>query len=247
MRPKSQTLFHFTRSLDTLKQILLGGFWPRYSLEDFRWQSTGPDDIDFAAVPMVCFCDIPLSRLDEHVEFYGHYGVGLSRAWGERSGLNPLLYIAGANTIAASLIHLAEVSRKHADGERALAQALLHHTASFLKPVSGLMTVATGQVEKDFYQESEWRYVPSHPDLPQLLLKDQFGDPRFITEANAKSKEYAMLRFAPSDVRYLFVKTDAEIPPIINFIQSALDSHSNADIKTLMSRVTSLETLRSDW
>jgi hypothetical protein len=50
-----------------------------------------------------------------------------------------------------------------------------------------------------------------------------------------------------SDVKYLFVQMDAEIPAMINFIQSALDHHPSADIKVLMSRVTSLETLRSDW
>eukprot|EP01034_Spumella_vulgaris_P011525 gene11525-14663_t len=70
------------------------GFWPRYSLEDFRWQVSGPNSHEFAAFPMVCFCDIPLSRIDEHVGFYGSYGLGLSREWGIRAGLNPVQYIA---------------------------------------------------------------------------------------------------------------------------------------------------------
>lgn len=247
MKPKAQTLFHFTRSVDTLKQILLGGFWPRYSLEDFRWQATNPDDIDFAAFPMVCFCDIPLSRLDEHVQFYGNYGIGLSRAWGERNGLNPLLYLAATNSVATSLIHLANVSRLHADEERAIALGMLYHTASFIKPVSGRMTIPEGVVEKDFYQESEWRYVPSHPELPQFLKRDQYTDATVLNAANAKSQEHSMLRFGLSDVRYLFVRTDAEIPSMINFIQTDLDHHPSGDIKVLMSRVTSLETLRSDW
>jgi len=208
---------------------------------------TGPQDHDFAAFPMVCFCDIPLSRIEEHVDFYGHYGVGLSRAWGERSGLNPLLYIAGTNSLATSLVNLAGVSRRHNPDDSALAAHLLHHMASFTKPVSGQMTIATERVEKDFYQESEWRFVPDHDELPQFLSQSQFVDKKLLADANQKARDISMLRFTPADVRYIFVQFDSEIPAMINFIQSELDMHSAADTKVLMSRVTSLETVRSDW
>ncbi|MFS2265232.1 abortive infection system antitoxin AbiGi family protein [Vibrio vulnificus] len=67
-------LFHFTNNKETLKLIFNHGYWPRYCLEDIRWvnQVNAP----YMAFPMVCFCDIPLSRISEHVSFYGNYGLG---------------------------------------------------------------------------------------------------------------------------------------------------------------------------
>ena len=37
MKPKSDNLFHFTKSLDVLKLILENGIQPRFCLEDIEW------------------------------------------------------------------------------------------------------------------------------------------------------------------------------------------------------------------
>jgi len=37
MKPKTDNLFHFTRSLNVLKLILSNGIYPRYSLEESNW------------------------------------------------------------------------------------------------------------------------------------------------------------------------------------------------------------------
>lgn len=90
MKPKSDNLFHFTKSIDILELILVGGFKPRYCLEDVAWQ--GIDTEEFIAFPMTCFCDIPLSRISEHTDFYGQYGLGMSKDWGAKNNLDPVLY-----------------------------------------------------------------------------------------------------------------------------------------------------------
>ncbi|MDN3685579.1 hypothetical protein QW180_26505 [Vibrio sinaloensis] len=62
-----------------------------------------------------------------------------------------------------------------------------------------------------------------------------------------KTKEHGSLSFTPRDVKYIFVKkNDADIPDIINFIQNELDHYQAADLKVLMSRVVSLESIQSD-
>ncbi len=81
MKPRSDTLFYFTKNIDTLKSILKNGFWPRYSLEDFNWYNPQMGSI---AYPMVCFCDIPLIRPREHVSFYGDYGLGMTKQWAKK-------------------------------------------------------------------------------------------------------------------------------------------------------------------
>ena len=80
MEPKSDNLFHFTKTLDILKSILKNRIYPRFCLEDIEWCGLSPDK--FLAFPMSCFCDIPLSRLSEHTDFYGNYGIGLTKDWG---------------------------------------------------------------------------------------------------------------------------------------------------------------------
>lgn len=61
---------------------------------------------DFVAFPMVCFCDIPLSRIDEHIGFYGRFGIGMTRKWAEQNGLNPVLYASGSNNLTKELLAL---------------------------------------------------------------------------------------------------------------------------------------------
>ena len=90
MKPKSDNLFHFTKTLDVLKLILQKGICPRYCLEDFEW--FGSEIHKQIAFPISCFCDIPLSRISEHTDFYGNFGVGLTKDWGLRNGLEPVAY-----------------------------------------------------------------------------------------------------------------------------------------------------------
>jgi len=90
MKPKADNLFHFTKSLDILKLILEHGIQPKYCLEDFEWFKW--DTHKYLAYPMSCFCDIPLSRITEHTNFYGNYGIGLSKNWGFKNNLIPVIY-----------------------------------------------------------------------------------------------------------------------------------------------------------
>src|SRR5215470_5176735 len=92
----SNVLFHFTNSIDRLKNILKIGFCPRYCLE----YSLEQDDLDAVsrkcppthATPMVCFCDLPLSLIWNHLEEYGHFGIGMEKQWGLDRGLSPVTY-----------------------------------------------------------------------------------------------------------------------------------------------------------
>ncbi|WP_084084767.1 abortive infection system antitoxin AbiGi family protein [Cupriavidus sp. USMAA2-4] len=244
MRPKSNTLFHFTKDLETLKLILQNGFWPRYCLEDVGW--LGGDD-DYIAYPMVCFCDIPLSRISEHVGFYGQFGIGLTRSWAEDAGLNPLLYVAGENGVYATIQKLVSNATDDEDPERSkAARASVLHMLAYSKPVSGKMVVGEGPVDKLFYQESEWRYVPKGKGVSRFITKANFDDASQRDRANAKTREGCMLRFGPKDVRYIFVKSDSDIPDVVNFIHAHMDRYTGSEQKILMSRVVSLESLSED-
>ena len=248
MKPKSHTLFHFTRSLDALKSILVSGFWPQYCMEDMSWQNTPGINATFVAVPMVCFCDIPLSRIEEHVNFYGNFGIGMTRDWAVTNGLNPLMYMAAHNGVAKAVMQMYMSAFK--SRSKAITCDLLlnlRHVAMHMKPAVGQMVVVGEPVEKDFYQESEWRFVAQHSEIDRFMKPAAFSIEETRTSANELTRKHCMLQFLPRDVRYLFVRSDAEIPSLVNFIQTEMDKYPSADLKILMSRITSLETLKSDW
>ena len=64
MAISSNTLFHFTPTAEYLVGILTNEFHPRYCLEKIALV-----EYEFElAYPMVCFCDIPLSQIKNHVK-----------------------------------------------------------------------------------------------------------------------------------------------------------------------------------
>jgi Putative abortive phage resistance protein AbiGi, antitoxin len=244
MTPRSSTLFHFTKSRETLKLILAGGFWPRYCVEDIRW--VGQADAPTIAFPMVCFCDIPLSRISDHVNFYGQYGLGMTREWATANSLNPVLYIAGENPICSELRALNRHTNKLVGNDKVEAKDSLRYLYAHTKPSRGVMVVDGTPVEKDFYLESEWRHVPKAPELTAYLRADVFEDPDKLIIENKKTDEHCRLKFTPRDVKYIFVKSDADIPELINFIQADMDHLPHSETKVLMSRITSLESIQED-
>lgn len=246
MKPKSHTLFHFTKNIDFVKNILSDGFWPRYCLEDLSWYI---HKIDYIAYPIVCFCDIPLSRIHEHVNFYGEYGIGLTKEWALKNGLNPVSYLANSTKYGQSINRLFE----NHSGQEINKDAYyldsgvdLNVILSHIKPLEGKMLVSGSPVDKEFYQESEWRYVPRKQNIRQWIDKSTYDDQDKLNELNDKTKTECSLGIVPADIKYIFVKNDSDIPEIINFIQTSMDMYSGSDQKILMSRVISLESITND-
>ena len=102
MTISSDTLFHFTNSVDNLLNILINEFRPRYCLEN-----TGKIFIESGelqqAFPMVCFCDLPLSQSSHHLDFYGSYGIGMKKEWGIKNSINPVFYLHSQSSLSTSI------------------------------------------------------------------------------------------------------------------------------------------------
>ena len=239
MKPKSNTLFHFTKSLDVVKSILKEGFWPRFCLEDMCWYRS--QDMPYIALPIACFCDIPLSRIDEHVGFYGEYGLGVTREWAMNNGLNPVMYVSEQSSVADSIRR-----QSHLNEPRSKGMLDFINIVSHVKPVKGNMFGPTGEVVKDFYQENEWRFYAKTDYENSFLYEEQFNDKQCLENANAYTKQHCSLFIGPEDIKYIFVKSDHCIPEIINYIQTELDHLSGVNQKLLMSRVISLESITED-
>lgn len=235
MSPRSQTLFHFTKSVDSLKSILKNGFWPRYCLEEFDWHSPKTGHISY---PMVCFCDIPLTRIGEHVAFYGQYGLGMTKQWTKTNGLNPLIYISPSTSVSTALARLLNCHK--------VSLKDINSIISYVKPVERNIKHDATQIPYQFYQENEWRYIPTAPEIPGWITKEEYSDKKLKTKFNKVAKKHGTLQITPNDIKYIFVKSDADIPEIIDFIQVNLKQNTVNDINILMSRVISLESINAD-
>jgi hypothetical protein len=244
MQPKSHTLFHFTKTGDSVTRILKNGFWPRYCLEDISW--VGFEELTFVAFPMVCFCDIPLSRIDEHVSYYGQFGIGLTKDWAIRNGLTPVLYVRHGSELTKTITDLMQEGLNLQGGRQSKFASLFRRLHAYVKPMEGNVLVGDEPARKEFYQESEWRHIPTDKNIDEFLRKEDFQAEALREAANTKTLEACMLKFVPNDVKYIFVPTDADIPSIVNFIQNELDHFPGADQKLLMSRVISIQSIQSD-
>lgn len=101
--PNASSLFHFTSEFETLKSIISDGLMFSYSYEEHDFTSLQQENLpDFKgiAMPMICFCNTPLSRVENHSRVYGKYFVAFDKEfvmdlWNPI--LNPVAYYNSVN------------------------------------------------------------------------------------------------------------------------------------------------------
>lgn len=126
---RTSSLFHYTKELDTLKRILAEGLKPNYCEETFSILDN-PDLI--VGIPMVSFCDIPLTRITNFREKYGKYAIGLSKEWGLKNGINPVFYATPNSFVLNSLGEIEEIRMRKEEflNERMSSEGKLFTTNS---------------------------------------------------------------------------------------------------------------------
>lgn len=103
--PNASSLFHFTNKIDVLKSIIRNGFRFSYSYEVHDFSSFDSDerpDFKGLAIPIICFCNTPIARAENHAKVYGKYFVGVNKEFMMElygSILNPVIYYSSNNLI----------------------------------------------------------------------------------------------------------------------------------------------------
>ena len=250
----SQTLFHFTSEFKYLKSIIEGKFYPRISLEAVPSidRKTKERKGIHAAYPMVCFCDIPLSQVKNHIEFYGDYGIGLTKEWGKNQGLNPIIYLDKDSKLIDHFVHLAsEIFKPEYKGKEEYIKLKrnFHEINRFLKPYSGPNIDRNNESKIEeyiFYDEKEWRYVPDGflYDEEYYIKKDQFEDKRYVSSLN-KELEVKALPFKAKDISYIIVNHDHEIGKMIDFIEKS--EYPARSVKMLISKIQTKQQIMNDF
>lgn len=246
MAISANTLFHFTRDFETLLKILRTQFYPRLCLERRLW-APGNTNV---AVPMVCFCDIPLSKISQHTKKYGNYAIGIKKTWAIKHGVTPILYVhENSGFIGQGLsalnwcLELAEKDTSRLNERLAEVMSMFF----MMKPYEGSQIV-NGEIEKiRFYDEREWRYIPPIDEgRLNCLTEEEFHDEVLRNERNQINEKYGV-PFNPDVINYLIVEKEDEIVPLIHEILSIKGSFPYNSVELMTSRILSMDRIKEDF
>jgi hypothetical protein len=238
----SNSLIHFTSDLASLQGILEHNFKLFFCKESVILQ----DGITSAFIPMVSFCDIPLSQIVEHIEKYGNYGIGLTKEWGVKNGLNPVLYMSEGSMLSVEFKNSYNTSLKKLpmEDQRGFIEARRH-----IKNYQGDL-IRKGKVipKYRFYDEREWRFTPSIKDFDELLVSEKKYCASGMKEAYDKRMESLRLVFEPDDIKYIIIADDSEIKGVIRHLRDAKGKKFSLDqIEKLTTRIITVEQLKTDF
>ena len=249
----SNSLIHFTNSKERLKSILIENFKLGYCKE--KTIIGGKDT--FAYVPMVSFCDIPLSQIKEHISKYGDYGIGLTREWAIRNKLNPVLYIEQNSFFSERFMTAANyfLSKAQTEHSTALKDDVYFDALMALGDMRSYFKNYQANLERKnekisdyrFADEREWRFVPLSTDNKTIIMSDEI-----YNSEDGKSRAQNLinsfrLKFEPNDIKYVIIKYDSEIHEFIEHLRKAKNkNYSTEDVDRLTTRILTSEQIKED-
>lgn len=255
MAISSNSVIHYTRTLENLKGILTERkFFLKYCTDyvHIKGDLIGQYEL---AVPMVSFCDIPFTEVHKLTNEYGPYGIGLSKKWAIKKRLNPVLYCEASSNLTQvidSIYYLTNsisnyTEEEHTEYNAKQLQEECEKLLGYVKNYQNIsMNIGKVPANYKFYDEREWRYVPSKEDmkiqgvdLELLIPKEDFEDKKEIF--NNKAKQFS-LEFDETDITYIIVNKKTEVADMINFMKTI-------GIKTpeLCTKLISLEQIEEDF
>lgn len=206
--PKDHRLFHYTPKLEYLLDMLSVGIWPRYCEEDFGWLVGKPACL---AIPMACFCDIPVEAAGNHRSTYGSYALSINKAWAGNLDINPVWYVHDESSIAT---HLREsvVTRPRFSVANNVGNAMFR-TLAYVKPTIGAQpsrSVNDSTNILPFEEEMEWRYSPR-----ELSADWRSANSRgFVTDEDHERSSRRRLMIELDQIENIFVTTSEEVSAV---------------------------------
>ena len=237
MAISTRNLFHFTCELKYLIQLITEGLWPRYCIEK-KWNGK-----DFA-IPMFCFCDIPLSQIKDHIsekKGYGCYGIGVTKEFARENKITPVTYLYQGSLLMnkisyyISLFDTPSVNSKNIDYE----EFMLY----YVKKVCGYNK--DDEPRRKFYNEREWRYIPEiTEDVHLEILTGDYEQDDIITEYSKRTEKNKLI-LKSQNITYIIVKNESEINEIINVLKKRYPNDKN--LEKLFSIILTVKQIKEDF
>jgi hypothetical protein len=229
-----------------------------------------------------CFCDIPLHNIKKgfvltviddvstlnkdiikelekkntHTDFYGEYGIAFSKNWTQIWNLQPVQYINMDSAFAYQFKKMFEYVADNDDSDDIVDSDIISRL-SYYKPLYGEMTRTILdkriRVNKNFFDECEWRYVPKEEVLEKYHISSVIFDEETLRlgkniSDRLEQEEYKelWLSFDYEDIAYLIVPNKAERNNLIEFIMN-LKNDSEKEKLILVSKILVLEDIKKDF
>lgn len=259
MAISSNSIIHYTKELVRLESIIKSkGFRINYCSE--KVNTRGGQSYAFA-IPMVSFCDIPITEYKKHfyhtkgkkLGYYGDYGIGLNKSWASKNGLNPVVYIdynsftgTGLRKSVEYFINSKSSSLKVPVSNRDINELL--QIALYAKNYQGELII-DGKIEDKkykFYDEREWRFVPKSSEIKnnEILLD--------ILQYEADKDKYnnaiedCYLNFLLSDISYIIVNSESEIEQVVDLLQKETGKDEKL-FKKIVTKIFTNEQVMADF
>lgn len=243
----SESVFHFTKSLTNLIGILKNEFYPRFCIEVCELG----DRMIKGAFPMVCFCDIPLSQVKDHIGKYGPYGLGMAKNWAEKMGLNPVLYVKKNSHLSNHIQGFVDIkfSQHEATDESSNIEQALTSILRYIKAFEGVHLRGCRVPRMKFYDERELRYVPP-PEITKnrflFLSERQYWDSKTLRKYNSMIS-HIKLSFDPDDIRYIIIKDENEVSGMVRALKEIKQKYSDETVERLITRILTSDQIMKDF
>lgn len=253
MAVSANTLFHFTTIKGLIGILSSGGFYCQYSDEHFENILPSKSHYRFTYIPMTSFCDLTIMQLSNdsvHRKDFGEFGIGLTKEWGIRNGVSPVMYVHKESQQTKRLYRLIKALkdfRKRANDNETVdgIQQEMIDSFKYIKPYAGNWQKGKRFRNKIvFYNEREWRYSPLLNEHAVLsgVIKENKKEVEKINEELKKST----IKFEAKDVKFIIIKNKKNIPVVAKVITD-MTRISDTQKNELITKIISFEEIREDF
>lgn len=217
----SDCLYNFSVKHDRLYAALQNkGFTLNYVEENFGYLNVV--GLNVLAFPMVCFCDIPVERhrILPHIGRYGRYGIGLSKEWGIRKGVQPVHYLIENSPFCGDLGEAFAAAESlpsdlPSSSECDVLASFLITTLAYAKPVYDRSNNGSFRSLED---ECEWRFVPKDLKGFRPFIKDPSRELLCTFRQALWRPSTYLLEFDYSDITDLIVPPGSAVDELLRLI-----------------------------
>lgn len=220
----SYSLFHFTSSLDAIQSILKGGLRYTWVAEKLPIHGVG------YLLQTICFCNIPLSMIEEHVEWYGKYAIGFKRTALRAKGASPVLYLHSDS----SLLYKGKSALDSYEKERFLPYFKQFYGQQY-HPKYG------SYKKKLFYDEKEWRLFCGLAEM--VRFKDQADLENKREQKKSQTKNWKVMPVSPDMIEYIIL----EKPDDLVLFKVFLKNHFVPIMEDMLTKVLFYSQIRRDF
>jgi len=191
----------------------------------------------------------------KHIETYGKYGLGMTKEWGIRKGLNPVIYFNKNSSMANKLSVVTNgLVRDTGPTTQAFREIM-----AYIKPYEGILYIGDGYDVVDainvrFYDEHEWRYVPDRNVMSRNKIESSvpeaiYRQPGNLADANKKLEtDETRLSFDADDIKYIIIEEERQINEMIRKLRRIKGSRYDRDtVDRLASRIITVKQIENDF